>query len=100
MASLTGTRPIQRTEARNLSYEKDPTEHDGRHTRGGVSIAVAGKASEVSCSLYIEWRITKNQGLKPANTLQSEFSAETWNLLIGYGLTIKCRMWLSPSKQA
>lgn len=29
LVSLTGTRPIQRTEARNLSYEKDPTEHGG-----------------------------------------------------------------------
>lgn len=27
--SLTGIRPIQRTEARNPSYEKDPTEHEG-----------------------------------------------------------------------
>lgn len=34
LVSLTGTRPIQRTEARNLSYEKDPTEHDGMHSRG------------------------------------------------------------------
>lgn len=29
LVSLTGIRPIQRTEARNLSYEKDPTEHEG-----------------------------------------------------------------------
>lgn len=34
LVSLTGTRPIQRTEARNLSYEKDPTEHTGMHARG------------------------------------------------------------------
>lgn len=34
LVSLTGTRPTQRTDARNLSYEKDPTEHGGKQARG------------------------------------------------------------------
>lgn len=75
LVSLTRTRSTQRTEARNLSYEKDPTEYGGKQARSFGRESIRGLP--LFTVYFIEWRISKSQGPKPANTLQSKFSAET-----------------------